>query len=72
MYRTFGDAAGIIGPIIALGLAEFVSYGMAFGSGAALWTITVVIFWKVAKESAGKKRVHPRTALKESPISSDH
>lgn len=72
MYRTFGDAAGIIGPLVALGLADFVSYTAAFGSGAALWTITVVIFWKVAKESAGKKRTHPRTVLKEPDPSSSH
>jgi DHA1 family multidrug resistance protein-like MFS transporter len=61
MYRTFGDLAGIIGPLIALGIADYVSYTAAFGSGALVWTITVLMFWKVAKESAGKKRMHPRT-----------
>jgi MFS transporter, DHA1 family, multidrug resistance protein len=66
MYRTFGDAAGIVGPLIALGLAELVSYKAAFGSGALLWIITVFMFWKVAKESAGKNRKHPRTMNRES------
>lgn len=61
MYRTFGDLAGIIGPLIALGIADYVSYAAAFGSGALVWTITVLMFWKIAKESAGKKRTHPRT-----------
>jgi DHA1 family multidrug resistance protein-like MFS transporter len=61
MYRTFGDLAGIIGPLIAMGLADYVSYTVAFGSGALIWTVTIFMFWKVAKESAGKKRAHPRT-----------
>ena len=61
MYRTFGDAAGIIGPLIALGLADYVGYEAAFGSGALLWLVTVFMFWKVAKESAGKNRKHSRT-----------
>lgn len=61
MYRTFGDLAGIIGPLIALGLADYVSYTAAFGSGALIWFVTIFMFWKVAKESAGKKRAHPET-----------
>jgi MFS transporter, DHA1 family, multidrug resistance protein len=61
MYRTFGDLAGIIGPLVALGLTDYVSYTAAFGSGAIIWSVTVFMFWKVAKESAGKKRTHPRT-----------
>ncbi len=61
MYRTFGDTAGIVGPLVAMGLADYVSYTAAFGSGALLWSLTVFMFWKVAKESAGSKRTHPRT-----------
>jgi MFS family permease len=61
MYRTFGDAAGILGPLIALGMADYISYTSAFGFGAALWIVTVLIFWRVAKESAGSNRKHPQT-----------
>jgi MFS family permease len=72
MYRTFGDAAGIIGPLVALGLADYVSYYAAFGSGAIIWLVTLVMFWKVAKESAGKHRKHPRTMHQEPAPPSGH
>ncbi len=58
MYRTFGDAAGIIGPVIALGLAELVSFKVAFGVGAVLWLVTVIAFWRFARESAGPNATH--------------
>lgn len=61
MYRTFGDAAGIIGPLIALGMADYISYTSAFGFGAGLWIVTVLVFWRIAKESAGHNRKHPQT-----------
>ena len=67
MYRTFGDAAGIIGPLVALGLADYVSYTTAFGSGALLWIVTVIVFWRVAKESAGSNRMHARTMATRKP-----
>ncbi len=58
MYRTFVDAAGIIGPVIALGLAELVSFKVAFGVGAVLWLVTVIAFWRFARESAGPNATH--------------
>lgn len=66
MYRTFGDAAGIFGPIIALGLADAFNYVVAFTFGAVLWMASLVFFMKVAKESAGPHRIHP-LALQERP-----
>ena len=67
MYRTFGDTAGILAPLLALGMADYVSYTSAFGFGAALWIVTVLIFWRVAKESAGANRKHWRTMGTEQP-----
>jgi DHA1 family multidrug resistance protein-like MFS transporter len=61
MYRTFGDAAGIMGPLIATGLAQVASFEIAFGLGAVLWTATILAFARYAKESAGPNRTHPRT-----------
>ena len=58
MYRTFGDAAGILGPIVALGLADFVSFKVAFGVGAMLWLVTIIAFWRIAQESAGPNATH--------------
>ena len=58
MYRTFGDAAGIIGPVVALGLADLVSFKVAFGVGAVLWLVTVIAFWRFARESAGPNATH--------------
>jgi MFS family permease len=60
MYRTFGDAAGIFGPVIALGLADLVSYKVAFWFGAVLWTVTILAFWQFARESAGPNATHKR------------
>jgi MFS-type transporter involved in bile tolerance (Atg22 family) len=71
-YRTFGDLAGIIGPLIALGLADYGSYEAAFAFGAALWTVTLVAFWRVAKESAGPNRVHPVSLLEHPRTSGRH
>jgi MFS family permease len=64
MYRTFGDLAGIFGPIVALGLADAFNYVVAFTFGAVLWMASIAFFMKVAKESSGPKRMHP-TALAE-------
>ena len=58
MYRTFGDAAGIFGPVIALGLADLVSYQVAFGFGAVLWITTILAFWRFARETAGPNATH--------------
>jgi MFS family permease len=67
MYRTFGDAAGILGPIVALGLADFVSFKVAFGVGAVLWLLTVLAFGRFAQESAGPNATHKgAVALRES------
>ena len=64
MYRTFGDAAGIIGPVISTSLLAF-SYHVAFGFNAVLWTITVVAFAYIAVETAGTRRKRGPVALKD-------
>jgi MFS family permease len=56
LYRTFGDLAGFIGPVVSTSLVS-ISYYSAFWSGAGLWVITVVLFAYVAKETAGTRRV---------------
>ena len=58
LYRTFGDAAGIIGPVVSTGLVTLstYSYHAAFGFNALLWTVTVVVFAYLAVETAGKHR----------------
>lgn len=55
LYRTFGDAAGFIGPVISTSLVAF-SYHAAFGFNAAIWTLSIVAFAYVAAETAGKRR----------------
>jgi MFS family permease len=67
MYRTFGDGAGIFGPLVATALAELVSYEVAFGVGALLWTLTIAAFSAFALESAGPRARHP-TALAEKAL----
>ena len=64
MYRTFGDAAGIIGPVISTSLLAF-SYSVAYGFNAVLWTITVVVFAYVAVETAGTRRKRGPIALQD-------
>ena len=56
MYRTFGDAAGIVGPLIATGLAGAISFKAAFLFGAVLWTVVLLAFARFAKETAGPRR----------------
>jgi DHA1 family multidrug resistance protein-like MFS transporter len=67
MYRTFGDGAGIFGPLVATALAQLVSYEVAFGVGALLWTLTIAAFSAFALESAGPRAKHP-TALAEKAL----
>ena len=55
VYRTFGDLAGIVGPLIATGLAEAVSFHAAFFFGAGLWTATLLVFARFADETAGPR-----------------
>ena len=56
LYRTFGDAAGMIGPVVSMTLLSIHSYHAAFGSNAVLWTVTVVVFAYLAVETGGKHR----------------
>lgn len=56
LYRTFGDAAGMIGPVVSMTLLSVHSYHAAFGFNAVLWTVTVVVFAYVAVETGGKHR----------------
>ena len=56
LYRTFGDAAGMIGPVVSTSLVAGVSYHAAFGFNAVLWTVTIVVFAYLAVETAGKHR----------------
>jgi DHA1 family multidrug resistance protein-like MFS transporter len=61
VYRTFGDSAGVLGPLIATGLADAVSFHAAFWFGAGLWTVTVLVFARFAQETAGPRaRAVPR------------
>lgn len=71
LYRTFGDAAGFVGPVIATSLVA-VSFHAAFWSGAVLWMATIIVFAYVAKETAGNRRVRgPVTARQPEPASAD-
>ena len=56
LYRTFGDAAGMIGPVVSTSLVSLSGYHAAFGFNSALWTITLVVFAYVAVETAGIRR----------------
>ena len=56
LYRTFGDAAGMVGPVISTSLVAIHSYHAAFGFNALLWTVTIVVFAYLAVETAGKHR----------------
>ncbi len=72
LYRTFGDAAGMIGPIISTSLVALFSFQAAFGLNAALWTTTIIAFAYVAVETAGDRRKRgpiaaPETAPERTP-----
>ena len=56
LYRTFGDAAGIVGPLIATGLADAISFQAAFLFGAVLWLGVLLAFARFAEETAGRSR----------------
>ncbi len=56
LYRTFGDAAAMIGPVISTSLVALHSYHAAFGLNAVLWTATIIAFAYIAVETAGKHR----------------
>ena len=65
LYRTFGDAAGFIGPVISTSLVAL-SYHVAFGFNAVLWTLSIIAFAYVAVETAGKHRKRGPIAAPES------
>ena len=54
LYRTFGDMAGIVAPVIATGLAETISFHAAFFFNGALWLVTLLFFSRIAVETAGR------------------
>ena len=56
LYRTFGDAAGMVGPVISTSLVSAYSFSVGFGFNAALWTLTIIAFAYLAVETAGKHR----------------
>ncbi|MEE8519228.1 MAG: MFS transporter [Dehalococcoidia bacterium] len=62
MYRTFGDSAGMTAPLIMTGLAEAFNFQAAFIFGGVLWTLTVLLFWRFAKETAGHRVLAARKA----------
>ena len=64
LYRTFGDMAGIVAPVIATGLAETISFHAAFFFNGALWLVTLLFFSRIAVETAGSnaKRREARVA----------
>ena len=53
LYRTFGDTAEIVGPLIATGLADAVSFHAAFFFGGGLWLAALLLFARYARETAG-------------------
>ncbi len=67
LYRTFGDAAGMIGPVVSTSLVAYFSHHAAFGFNAVLWTVTIVVFAYVAVETAGRRRKRGPIAMPESP-----
>jgi MFS family permease len=64
LYRTFGDMAGIVAPVIATGLAETISFHAAFFFNGVLWLVTLLFFSRIAVETAGRnaKRREARVA----------
>lgn len=63
LFRTFGDAAGMIGPVVSMTLLSVHSYHAAFGFNAVLWTATIVVFAYLAVETAGKHRKRGPVAM---------
>lgn len=55
LYRTAGDIAGFLGPLVSTALVA-ISFEAAFWSGALIWTITIIAFAYIAQETAGPRR----------------
>mgnify|MGYP001323876775 FL=1 len=55
LFRTFGDFAGIIGPIVSTSLLS-ISFTVAFGFNAILWTVSIIAFAFIAIETGGRNR----------------
>jgi DHA1 family multidrug resistance protein-like MFS transporter len=55
LYRTFGDLAATISPVLLTFVAQAVSFPAAFATNAVVWLVPLVIFWLFAKETAGRK-----------------
>ena len=56
IWRTFGDAAGMIAPLTVTALVAAVSFEAAFIFNAAIVAIITIVFAKVAVETAGMRR----------------
>jgi MFS family permease len=67
LYRTFGDMAGIVAPVIATGLAEAISFHAAFFFNGALWLVTLLLFSRIAVETAGRNAKRKEALLTSPP-----
>lgn len=59
IYRTFGDGAGVIGPLCMGLLLDVSGYPAAITALALLTAIPGVLFWAAARETVGRKQGHP-------------
>lgn len=51
LYRTFGDVAYFIGPLLVGWLADFQGRGWALNFNAALVVVVAILFWAFARET---------------------
>ncbi|MBM3940601.1 MAG: MFS transporter [SAR202 cluster bacterium] len=56
LYRTFGDTAGVVGPIATTSLVTHGSYAAAFLATALLTLVAFGLFGLLASETAGRRR----------------
>lgn len=62
VYRTFGDLAGAMGPLVTTSMVGGFSFAAAFLLTAALEVVSHLLFGLFARETAG-----PRAARTSSP-----
>lgn len=55
MYRTFGDLAGVMAPLMLTGIASGINFTAAFIANAVLMLVVTLAFGHIATESAGKR-----------------
>ena len=55
LYRTFGDAAGVLGPLVTAGLTHSYSYTAGFLAAALVAAVSFALFALFASETAGRR-----------------